>query len=148
MQQEAMWMLRLHFCSETGKIKCNACNEPPKQRCTTECNLIYRKSRRLNDTVCNATVFPVHIRLILVLTSPPLQLFIPADRRCDQSDCILANASCMCSGIKLALASSGSRKSELAGNVYSSSPSSSRLRFSGGPPLLLAFLLLPTGALL
>lgn len=84
-----------------------------------------------------------HIRLTLVRTNPPLQLRTPADRRCDHSACIRANASCICSGLNGVLASGGGRNSALDGRVYSSSGDSSRLLFSGGPPRPIAALRLP-----
>jgi len=83
------------------------------------------------------------MRLTLVRTSPPLQLCTPADRRCDHSACIRANASCICSGLNGVLASGGGKNSELDGRVYSSSGDSSRLLFSGGPPIPMAALRLP-----
>ena len=68
------------------------------------------------------------MRLTLVRTRPPRQLVIPALRWWDQSPCILENASCICSGFKLVLASGGAKNSDETGSGVSSSLSSSPRR--------------------
>ena len=76
------------------------------------------------------------MRLTLVRISPPLQFLIPADRRCDQSPCILAKASCICSGCKGVRASGGCKNNEQVGRGGSTSrstPSSRRMRLVSEP---------------
>jgi hypothetical protein len=73
-----------------------------------------------------------------VLTSPPLQFLIPAVRRWHQSPCILANASCICSGLSGVLASGGGKNNEQAGNADGcshSGESSLRLLLAESPDI-------------
>ena len=72
---------------------------------------------------------------------------MPAVRRWDQSPCILANASWICSGRSGVLASGGGRNNEQAGNAdgCSLSGESSLLRLFAESPDMPNFRFPPTG---
>ena len=69
----------------------------------------------------STTRYRVQMRLTLVRTKPPRQLWMPADLLCDQSPCMRAKASWMCPGWSGVLASGGGTNNELAGRGISAS---------------------------